>query len=148
MGLPAIILGISLPAAALLSAVLAVVAHRTFARRRTAVRNFTEGGDEKRERQFRRSIPAALSLVHSQLNELAENVDEELPRQFRLIDRLIDESDREIARLQRRLATAGSASVSLSRREPDVLPLGDFQPRRIAVPAVPHFGDRTNRRAA
>jgi hypothetical protein len=148
MGLSELILGCSFATAGLLLATATFVTYRALARRRIVSGDATRNGDETRDPQFRRSVPQALALVRAQLNDLADEMDEVLPQKLRLIDQLIYESDREIARLQRRLATAGSASVTLNPREPDVLSIADFEAERIAPRQVPVVQTPTTRSAA
>lgn len=142
------ILGSPLPAAGLLLAAATFVAFRTLARRR--VRNETQTGrrDGERVRPSPRSIPLALAQFHSQLQDLADEVDVVLPRKFRLIDQWILDGDREIARLQRHLAAVEPVTTSVSLREPDVLLFDEVEPNRNAVPAVLRFENRKIRRAA
>lgn len=93
-------------------------------------------------------VSATLAQVDSQLRSLADDVNDVLPRQFRLIDRLIVEGDREIARLQRCLAAERVGSATVSRREPDVILFEEARPIENATPVLLRIERERFRRAA
>lgn len=149
MGLPEIIIADApLLVAGMLITMAAIALCRGVARRRIIDDNRIATRDAGRNRLEHRSIPHELAAVHARLRNLAGEMNDALPRQIRLIDQWIDDCDREIARLQRRLASSGSASHTMNRREPDVLSIGDFERQRIVPTDVPHVERSPARRAA
>jgi thymidylate synthase ThyX len=82
------------------------------------------------------------------LRVLASEVDDVFPRKLRLIDELIAANAREIARLQRRLATNSAFAGSVNGREPDLILFSEVESAPNAAPEIVRYEDRPMRRAA
>lgn len=103
---------------------------------------------------------AALESLERHLQRVAGDLEQRLPEQLSLLDRLIEAGDREIQALQLRLAdptAAQAASLPSANRQPDLLLLphpevaGHIEPedrRGRSLPFKPQLGKPTRRKAA
>ena len=93
------------------------------------------------ERDPSPDVPESMERARAEMQALASAVDERLPTKLRQLDELIRSGEREIIRLQRRLAVEEAlsrGSVSLTRvRQPDLLHIVRDDREVLPLPAAP-----------